>query len=123
MKKTKDGRRRFSREFKVAAVRRVVNGESMTRVARDVGIVVPLLWRWRKRVVEKGEEHLHGIGERESDGIGSRTETQSQQRIADLERLVGQQQLEIRFLGKALHRVEELRQEKNDDGAAASLKP
>mgnify|MGYP001287848714 FL=1 len=110
MKKTKDGRRHFSREFKVAAVRRVVGGESMTRVARELDIGVELLWRWRKRVVEKGEEHLHGIGERESDGTAARTETESQQRIADLERLVGQQQLVIRFLGKALRRVEQLRQ-------------
>lgn len=120
MKKTKDGRRHFSREFKVSAVRRVLGGESRTRVARELDISVDLLWRWQRRVVEKGEEHLHGIGERESDGIAVRSETEAQQRIADLERLVGQQQLEIRFLGKALRRVEELRQEKNDDGAAAS---
>src|ERR1043165_4539165 len=123
MKKTKDGRRYFSREFKVAAVRRVVGGESMTRVARELDIRVELLWHWKKRVVQKGEEHLHGIGERESDGLAVRSETEAQQRIADLERLVGQQQLEIRFLGKALRRVEELRQERNDDGAAASSKP
>lgn len=123
MKKTKDGRRRFSREFKVAAVRRVVGGESRTRVARELDIGVELLWRWENRVVERGEEHLHGIGQRESDGKAARAETESRQRIADLERLVGQQQMEIRFLGKALRRVAELRQEKNDDGAAASSKP
>jgi transposase-like protein len=123
MKKTKDGRRHFRREFKVAAVRRVEGGESMTRVARELDIGVELLWRWRKRVVEKGKEHLRGIGERGSDGLAARSETESRQRIADLERLVGQQQLEIRFLGKALRQVEELRQEKNDDGAAASSKP
>ena len=95
----------------------------MTRVARELDIGVELLWRWRKRVVEKGKEHLRGIGERGSDGLAARSETESRQRIADLERLVGQQQLEIRFLGKALRQVEELRQEKNDDGAAASSKP
>jgi transposase-like protein len=123
MKKTKDGRRYFSREFKVAAVRRVMGGESMTWVARELDIRVELLWHWKKRVAEKGEKHLLGIGERKSDGLGRRSETEARQRIADLERLVGQQQLEIRFLGKALRRVEELRQERNDDGAAASSKP
>jgi hypothetical protein len=51
------------------------------------------------------------------------TEADAQRkRIADLERMVGQQQLEIRFLGKALRQVEELRQQKNDDGATASSK-
>lgn len=122
MKKTKDGRRHFSREFKVAAVRRVEGGESLTQVARELDIGVELLWRWKKRVVENGEEHLRGIGERSCDGVAARSETESRQRITDLERLVGQQQLEIRFLGKALRRVEELRQKKNDDGAAASSK-
>jgi transposase len=126
MKKTRDGRRHFSRQFKVAAVRRVMGGESMTRVARDLEIGVELLWRWRKRVVEKGEAHLHGIGRRAASTTSAETsqnEGESQrQRIADLERLVGEQQLEIRFLGKALRRVEELRQQKNDDGVAASSK-
>jgi transposase len=124
MKKTKDGRRHFSRQFKVAAVRRVMEGESMTRVARDLDLDLALLWRWRKRVVEKGEEGLYGIGERSTGRRTAEGEAESQrQRIADLERLVGQQQMEIRFLGKALRRVEELRQEKTDDGAAASSKP
>ena len=95
----------------------------MTQVARELDISVALLWRWTKRVVEKGEQHLYGIGERGSDGVALRSETEAQQRIADLARLVGRQQLEIRFLGKALHRVEELRREKTDDGAAASSKP
>jgi transposase len=123
MKKTRDGRRHFSRQFKIAAVRRVMAGESTTRVARELDIGDELLWRWKKRVEEKGEEHLYGIGQRASEARGSQAEGESQrQRIADLERLVGEQQLEIRFLGKALRRVEELRQEKNDDGAAASSK-
>jgi transposase-like protein len=123
MKKTRDGRRHFSRQFKVAAVRRVMAGESRTRVARELDIGEELLWRWQKRVAEKGEEHLRGIGERASGERSAETEAAAQQkRIADLELLVGQQQLEIRFLGKALRRVEELRQEKNDDGAAASSK-
>jgi len=37
-----------------------------------------------------------------------------------LERLVGRQQLEIRFLDEALRQVEELRQPKNGNGGAAS---
>ena len=123
MKKTRDGRRRFSREFKVAAVRRVLEGEELGGVARELDIAYRLLWDWKKRVVERGEEHLYGIGGRRS---GSPTTAQKdkhqQQRIAELERLVGRQQLEIRFLDKALRRVEELRQEKNTDGGAASSK-
>jgi transposase len=122
MKKTRDGRRRFSREFKIAAVRRVREGEALAAVARDLQIGSELLWRWRKRVIEKGEEHLHDIGAKHRRGEKISQEASQQRRIAELERLVGQQQLEIRFLDKALRRVEELRQEKNDDGATASSK-
>ena len=123
MKKTRDGRRHFSREFKVAAARRVMEGESRTRVARELNIGVELLWRWQKRVAERGEDHLYGIGQRAGEGKSPASEADAQRkRIADLERMVGQQQLSIRFLGKALRRVEELRQQKNDDGVTASSK-
>lgn len=96
----------------------------MARVARELDISEELLWRWKKRVFEKGEWHLYGIGQRESSPskVLESEGASQRQRIADLERLVGEQQLEIRFLGKALRRVEELRQQKNDDGAAASSK-
>ena len=120
MKKTRDGRRRFSRQFKVAAVRRVGEGESLAAVARDLNVGVELLWRWKRRVTEKGAEHLYDIGQRSAEPTNSGEE--GRQRIAELERLVGEQQLEIRFLDKALRRVEELRRKKNDDGAAASSK-
>jgi transposase len=124
MKKTKDGRRRFSREFKIAAVRRVIDGEELTAVARDLELGRELLWQWKKRVEEKGEEALYDVGRRKGDPKRSADsiEAAQQRRIAELERLVGRQQVEIDFLDKALRRVEELRQEKNDDGAAASSK-
>ena len=119
MKKTKDGRRRFSRKFKIAAVRRVIEGEELTAVARDLELGRELLWQWKKRVEEQGEEALYDVGRRKGEPQRSADsiEAAQQRRIAELERLVGRQQLEIDFLGKALRRVEELRQEKNDDGA------
>jgi transposase len=102
-------------------VRRIGEGESLAAVARDLSIGVELLWRWKKRIVEKGEAHLYDIGQRSPEQTRSGEEVQ-QRRISELERLVGQQQMEIRFLDKALRRVEELRLKKNDDGAAASSK-
>jgi transposase len=124
MKKTQDGRRRFSREFKIAAVRRVIEGEELTDVARDLELGREVLWRWKKRVEEKGEQALFDVGRRKGEPQRSAEsiEAAQQRRIAELERLVGRQQLENRFLDRALRRVEELRQENNDDGAAASSK-
>ena len=123
MKKTSDGKRRYSREFKIAAVRRVNEGEAVVEVARDLEIPIPVLWKWRKRVAEKGEDQLHDSGRPKGSKTSDKaTEAGQQRRIAELERLVGRQQMEIRFLDRALSRVEELRQEKNGDGAAASTK-
>jgi len=123
MKKTRNGRRRYSREFKIAAVRRVMGGEAAGAVARDLGVNPHVLWRWRKQVAQKGEDQLQEwgrpkqIGDRNSVGNGK-----AERRIAELERLVGRQQMEIRFLDKALRRVEELRQPKNGSGGKASSK-
>ncbi len=86
MKKTRDGRRRFSQDFKVAAVRRVLEGEALAAVARDLDIGYELLLRWKKRVTEKGEEHLYDIGERSKTRVRSQ-EASQQRRIAELERL------------------------------------
>jgi transposase len=122
VEKTRDGRRRFSREFKIAAVRRVVEGETAGAVARDLGIKYDVLWRWQKRVSEKGEEHLHEMGRRPGPQEQKSREASLERRIAELERLAGRQQMEIGFLENALRQTEELRQDKNDDGAAASSK-
>jgi transposase len=126
MKKTRDGRRRFSREFKIAAVRRVIKGEPIGVVARDLGMTFRVLWKWREQVVEKGEESLHDIGRpkqgKESKQAAPRENASQQRRIEELERLVGRQQMEIRFLGQALRQVEERRQQKKNAGGVASSK-
>jgi transposase-like protein len=127
MKKTRDGRRRFSREFKIAAVRRVMEGEQVGAVARDLGIRFRVLWGWRKRVVEKGEEYLYELGRpkqwlRPSPPDESAEDASQGRRVAELERLVGRQQMEIRFLAKALRQVEERRQQKKNAGGVASSK-
>jgi transposase len=121
MKTTADGHRRFSREFKIAAVRRVLEGEELCEVARDLDLRYDVLWKWRKTVVEKGEDHLYEVGRRKGQPRPTGNASKDR-RIAELEKLIGRQQMEIRFLDRALRQVEELRREKNDDGAAASSK-
>src|SRR5262245_44266603 len=122
MRKTVTGKRLFSREFKITAVKRVLDGEPIGKVARDLEIDMPLLWRWKRRVVECGEDHLYDVGRRRGEEQTSSRQGSQERRVAELGRLVGRQQMEIRFLEKALRRVEELRQEKNDTGGAASSK-
>ena len=127
MKKLQDGRRRFSREFKIAAVRRVQEGESVAAVAEDLEIAYQHVWRWHKRALVKGADQLYEVGQA-GQWMAKRprkardVEGSQQRRIAELERLVGRQQMEIDFLDKALRRVEELRQQKKDAGGGASSK-
>lgn len=66
-------RRRFDRAYKLSAVRMLAaSGESVSQVARSLGIHDNLLRRWRKELSEEGE--------------GGVTESQRQDR-AELERL------------------------------------
>ena len=123
MKKTRDGRRRFSREFKIAAVRRVMEGEKVRAVAGDLDIGFRVLWGWKKRVAEKGEEYLHELGRPKQGQQATKaeaTDASQQRRMAELEGLVGRQQMEIRFLAEALRQVEERRQQKKNAGGVAS---
>lgn len=125
MKTTRNGLRRYSREYKIAAVRRVAGGERVAEVARDLGIEFQVLWKWSRIAAEKGEDHLQEWGRPKTPGKrrgSAKEDSEEQRRIAELERLVGRQQLEIRFLDRALRRVEEQRQPKKGDGGGASSK-
>jgi|SRR5687767_5938962 len=115
------GSQRLTRDFKIVAVRRVLGGEQLSAVAKNLGLSYETLWRWKKRVVEKGEQDLNDVGRPRGRAQPICDEGQ-QKRIEELEGLVGRQQMEIRFLDKALRRVEELRQPKKGDGGVASSK-
>ena len=112
--------KRHSREFKIAAIRRVAAGEMQSKVARDLGISPSLLATWRQRVRECGEAVLKGVGR--PKGAQTQFRRSGESRVAELERLVGRQQAEIDFLERALHRIEQLRREQNADGGTASSK-
>jgi transposase len=121
MKTTADGHRCFSREFKIAAVKRVLAGEELHKVARELDVLYSVLWKWKKRFVEKGEDYLNTVGRRKQS-TGPAKKRSKERSIEELERMIGRQQMEIRFLERALRQVEELRQPKNDGGGEASSK-
>jgi transposase len=90
-------RRKFTREFKEAAVRRLELGASVAEVARACEVNPNVLHRWRREVRDFGGKAFSGPGR-------SRAE---EQRVVALERKVGQQALEIDFLRGCLQHVEE----------------
>jgi transposase-like protein len=92
-------RRKFSREVKLAAVQQLEAGSSAAEVARAFEINPNVLHRWRK-------EFRHGPGNAFPGPGKPRWE---ETRVAQLERKVGQQALEIDFFKGCLQRVEEQR--------------
>jgi|SRR5208283_422100 len=92
-------RRQFTREFKLAAVRRLEAGVSLAEAARALEVNPNVLHRWRREFRQAPGNAFPGKGQpRWSEG-----------RIAELERKIGQQALEIDFLKGCLQRIEEQR--------------
>lgn len=92
-------RRLFTKEFKLAAVRRLEQGVSIGEAARALEVSPNVLHRWRR-------EFRQGTG---NAFPGNGKQRWSEGRIAELERKIGQQALEIDFLKGCLQRIEEQR--------------
>ena len=74
-------RRTFTKEFKLAAVRRLEAGVSMAEVARGLEVSPSVLQRWRQELRQAPGNAFPGNGQRRwSEG-----------RVAVLERKIGQQ--------------------------------
>src|SRR5579862_3446928 len=92
-------RRKFTKEKKLAAVQQLASGSSVAEVARAFEVNPNLLHRWRK-------EFRHGPGNA-FPGTGKRRWDET--KVAQLERKVGQQAVEIDFLKGCLQKLEEQR--------------
>jgi len=89
----------FTKEFKRAAVQRLEQGVSIGEVARALEVNPNVLHRWRREFRQGPGNAFSGNGKpRWPEG-----------RIAELERKIGQQALEIDFLKGCLQRIEEQR--------------
>jgi transposase-like protein len=93
-------RRKFTREFKLEAVRRLEQREPVAALARALEVNPNLLHRWRQEYRQAPATAFPGQGR-----CGTAPD-----RVAQLERKIGQQALEIDFLKGCLQRIEEQRQ-------------
>ena len=92
-------RRKFTKEFKEEAVRRLDLGASLAEVARACEVNPNVLHRWKRELRDYGVKAFAGNGQRRAE----------EQQMAELERKVGRQALEIDFLRRCLQHVEEQR--------------
>jgi transposase-like protein len=136
--KSKSSPRVFSREFKLAVVRRMLAGENVSALARELKVLRKDLYTWRDRFRSGGPEALRGRGRpRKAEAVASvaggkpakapaappATELgAARTRIAELERKIGQQQVELDFFRQALRQVKGARCPSNGAGVTGSTR-
>jgi transposase len=120
-------RRVFSREFKLTAVQRMLGGERVSELSRELGVPSGHLYQWYDHFRRGGAEALRpacrprkGLGV--LDGEGAKDLATARKRISELERKVGQQQVELDFFRRALRQVGGARQPSDGSGARASTR-
>src|SRR5258708_5367252 len=138
MSKLKSSHRVFSREFKVGIVRRILGGENVSALARELKFSRKDLYVWRDRFLAGGPEALRGRGRPPKAGAaglaasGPRAKAPAdtpaaeleaaRTRIADLERKVGQQQVDLDFFRQALRQGRGARRPSAEPGVTGSTK-
>jgi len=122
-------KRTFSGDFKRAAVKRMEAGESSAALSKELGVRRTKLYLWRDAVRRDGEKAFPGKAGRRSKaevlarqhGVEGATElAQARRKIADLERKVGQQQLDLDFFKQALRHIEAAQRQGSARGVTAS---
>lgn len=96
-------RRRWTTEQKLQIIEEsFLPGETVSSVARRRGVAPNLLYRWRRLLTEGGAA---AVG---SDGpvVGSSEVRRLEERVRDLERLLGRKTMEVEILKEALARSE-----------------
>ena len=115
----------FTKELKERVAQRMLNGESVTALHCEFDIKRSVLYRWRDAYRKNGAAGLQRPVGR-PPGVPSRPrpvaipEEAAARRVAELERKIGQQSLDLDFLRRAFKRVKESRRKNTRAGATAS---
>jgi transposase len=115
----------FSQEFKTGVAGRILAGESVSALHQEFNIRRSVLYRWRDAFRKDGAAGLQRAIGRPSGSpnpprAGASAEDAAARRVAELERKIGQQALDIDFLRRAFKRVKESRRKNVEAGATAS---
>jgi transposase len=130
--------RLFSREFKLAAVQRILAGERVRDLSQELKVLRKDLYAWRDLFRAGGAMALRPLGRpRKAEAMAADVRQQlaqaipevpaaeyevARQRIAELERKIGQQQLELDFFRQALRQVKETRRVNSGPGVTGSTR-
>jgi transposase len=113
-------RKELTVEFKRAALERMMPGVNISALARELGISRQRLYDWQT-AMRAGDEQLRRPGRpRRGPPPPPRRSDPSRQRLAELERKIGQQELELDFFKEALRHVKAPPPRSGGRGAKAS---
>jgi transposase len=119
-------RRVFSPRFKLGVIERLEAGESATALSRELKIKRELLYDWQRLWRRDGSGALRRQGRPSlteallRGDVPPTSLAEAERKIAELERKVGQQALELDFFGRALQRIEGSRRASGAAGGPAS---
>jgi transposase-like protein len=122
-------RRVFNREFKLSAVERLMAGESAAALSRELQIGRSHVSQWCAHYRRHGPEGLRRPGRpRKTDAklepvVKAEDLATARERTGELERKIGQQQVELDFFRQALRHVGEARRPSDRFGVKASTLP
>jgi len=128
----------FSQEFKLMVVRRMLAGENVSALAREMKVLRKDLYSWRNRFRSGGAEALRrgrvgrprktealaiaatGAIAKAMPNVPAAELDIARQRIAALERKIGQQEVELDFFRQALRQVKGARRPSDGPGVTRS---
>jgi len=107
------GNRQHSAKFRIEIAQRMLAGENVSALSARYKIARSMMYRWRDAYRENGPAAFHrSPGRPKGQGLAPVSNDGSQQRlhrqIAELERKVGQQAVEIDFFRGVFRRLEQL---------------
>ena len=123
-------KRIISQEFRRKAVERILAGENITAMARELGVLRKSLYEWKDKYHPRGlggvpqwpkrPLPITGTGRKPEPNPGTEL-IKARERIAELERKVGKQELELDFFGAALQRIAAMKARSKEKPSVNSL--
>ena len=111
-------RRSFSREFKLRVIERLQAGESGTALGLELSIKRTIIYRWRDAFRDGGAEafrdgpgrprKIEALAMERARGVAAKANdlAEARRQIWELQKKVGQQQLDLDFFKQALRHFE-----------------
>lgn len=122
-----EGPRRHSHEFKVEVAQRMLHGECVSALSDRYGLPRSMMYRWRDAFRRGGPDALQrpigrppGSPSKPTTVTKTSTEETLRRRVAELERTIGRQSVEIDFFKGVFKRLEAQPKAPRRGGAAST---